>query len=406
MYYSSFGVLAIILHLIINYDLLLKDEYHDLLPANSYYRRYLISLLLFYFADVIWGFLYEKKWVLAAYGDTSLFFLSMVVTVLFWTRFVMNYLNDHSLFRTVLTIAGWGIFIYEVVCLFINLFHPVLFRFYEDGRYEPLPGRYITLGLQMILFLVASVYSLLVSIRSDGKTRFHYRTIGISGVAMTIFIVLQATDPLLPYYSVGCMMGTALLHTFVLEDEKRDRRKVLEELLEREKQHRIELETAKRIAYTDSLTGVKSKHAYFEMENAMDRRIVEEGLSEFGVVAFDLNGLKQINDTFGHEEGDRFIKAACRMICGIFQHSPVFRTGGDEFVAVLEGEDFKNRKALLEHFDKEIEENAKKGEMVIASGCEIYTEGQDNCYQTVYERADRKMYSRKAHLKEITKKYT
>ena len=406
MYYSSFGVLAIILHLIINYDLLLKDEYHDLLPANSYYRRYLISLLLFYFADVIWGFLYEKKWVLAAYGDTSLFFLSMVVTVLFWTRFVMNYLNDHSLFRTVLTIAGWGIFIYEVVCLFINLFHPVLFRFYEDGRYEPLPGRYITLGLQMILFLVASVYSLLVSIRSDGKTRFHYRTIGISGVAMTIFIVLQATDPLLPYYSVGCMMGTALLHTFVLEDEKRDRRKVLEELLEREKQHRIELETAKRIAYTDSLTGVKSKHAYFEMENAMDRRIVEEGLSEFGVVAFDLNGLKQINDTFGHEEGDRFIKAACRMICGIFQHSPVFRTGGDEFVVVLEGEDFKNRKALLEHFDKEIEENARKGEMVIASGCGSYTEGQDNCYQTVYERADRKMYSRKAHLKEITKKYT
>ena len=94
------------------------------------------------------------------------------------------------------------------------------------------------------------------------------------------------------------------------------------------------------------------------------------------------------------------------MICGIFQHSPVFRTGGDEFVVVLEGEDFTNRKALLEHFDKEIEENARKGEMVIASGCEIYTEGQDNCYQTVYERADRKMYSRKAHLKEITKRYT
>ena len=402
MYYSSFGVLAIILHLIINYDLLLKDEYHDILPANTHYRKYLLSLLLFYIADVAWGFLYDRKWVFLNYVDTSMFFQFMAITVLLWTRFVMSYLNDQSLFRSVLTFAGWGIFLYITVNLIINVFHPIIYQFNEDGTYKALPGRYMALGLQMILFLLVSIHSLVLSVRKEGKIRFHYRTIGVSGVAMTLFIILQATDVMIPYYSVGCMMCTALLHTFVLEDEKRDRRRVLEELLEREKRQRIELETAKRIAYTDSLTGVKSKHAYFEMEKSIDERIIEEDFKDFGVIVFDLNGLKQINDTYGHEEGDRFIKNACRMICVQFQHSPVFRTGGDEFVVILEGQDYENRESLLAHFDGVIEKNAKKGEIVIASGCEVYTDGQDNCYQSVFERADRKMYARKAYLKEVT----
>jgi GGDEF domain-containing protein len=53
---------------------------------------------------------------------------------------------------------------------------------------------------------------------------------------------------------------------------------------------------------------------------------------------FDLNDLKHINDRYGHERGDEYIVNCCRLICQVFKHSPVFRIGGDEFVALLRGE--------------------------------------------------------------------
>ena len=47
--------------------------------------------------------------------------------------------------------------------------------------------------------------------------------------------------------------------------------------------------------------------------------------------------LKLINDTYGHEKGDIYLKTACNAICDVFRHSPVFRMGGDEFAVLLQG---------------------------------------------------------------------
>ncbi len=400
MFYSSFGILAIILHIIINYDLLIKDDYKDIMPANAYYRKYLLFTMLFYLADISWGVLYEHKMIRLCYGDTVLFFLTMVGSVFTWTRFVMNYLDDNGKLRFWLYVAGWIIVAYEVVFLIINLFVPVLFQFHEDGTYEPHRGRLITLTLQIVLYMSASLYSLILSVRREGKMKYHYRTIGISGIAMAVFIILQTTDPLIPYYAIGCMMGTALLHTFVLEDEKRDQKNELVELLTLEKRQRRELENAKRMAYTDSLTGVKNKHAYIEKETALDEKIMEEESLEFGVIAFDVNDLKYVNDTFGHEKGDQWIQSACHIICGVFHHSPVFRTGGDEFTVILEGQDFENREELLEQFHHLIQHNIENNQVVIAAGCAVYRPEGDSSYQSVFERADRRMYAEKARLKE------
>ncbi|MCR5547036.1 MAG: diguanylate cyclase [Lachnospiraceae bacterium] len=400
MYYASFGVLALVLHIIINYDLLLKDEYREILPANRMYRQYLYAVIVFYITDILWGYLYEKKWIAVCNVDTFFFFLSMAISVFFWTRFVIYYLDDKGIFSKLLYVAGWIIIGYHALVLIINIFYPVLFKFEADGIYIALPGRYVILTMQIILFVGSSIHSLVMALQQEGKIRFHYRTIGVSGLGMSLFIVLQCFTPLLPYYSVGCMIGTALLHTFVLEDERKERQQELIDLLEREKKNRKELESAKRMAYTDSLTGVKNKHAYFEMEKSIDERI-QDGFQDFGVVAFDLNGLKIINDTYGHEEGDRVIKSACRFICGIYQHSPVFRIGGDEFTVILEGQDFEQREELLKTFNSEIEKNLKHGGVIVACGCAVFQADEDNCYQSVFERADRKMYGRKAKLKEM-----
>ena len=76
----------------------------------------------------------------------------------------------------------------------------------------------------------------------------------------------------------------------------------------------------------------------------------------FAVCMFDCNCLKQINDEYGHDKGDIFLKETTRIICDVFEHSPVFRIGGDEFVAVLQNGDYENREALLRLFDAKCSE--------------------------------------------------
>ena len=89
----------------------------------------------------------------------------------------------------------------------------------------------------------------------------------------------------------------------------------------------------------------------------------------------------------------------------MFKHSPVFRIGGDEFVVLLSGEDYGNRDALLNNFDKMMYENILKKEVVISIGLDIYIPEKADTFQIVFERADKKMYARKKLLKDIQEKF-
>ena len=75
--------------------------------------------------------------------------------------------------------------------------------------------------------------------------------------------------------------------------------------------------------------------------------------------------------------------------------------GGDEFVAFLEGEDFKNRETLMTTFDALMVENLIKKDVVISSGYDVYRIGENDTFTKIFERADRKMYDRKRQLKEM-----
>lgn len=399
MFYSGFAIIALILHIIINYDFILRKEGHSNGLRNRYYFRYLNSLFAFYIADIMWGFLYELKTVIPVYIDTTLFFFLMGLSVFEWTRFVIRYLNNDSLIHKVLNIAGWLIIIFTVISLILNLFMPVVFVFYKDGTYEPQNGRFIILTAQILLYFAASVYSFVVSFKKTGKMRVHYRTVAFSSMAMATFIILQITDVMIAYYSVGGMICTAILHTFVLEDERKERENQLKESLEREKQQRIELEDARRIMYVDSLTGVKNKLAFYEKEKELEEALDKGEQLEFGVIVFDVNDLKRINDNYGHDAGDRWIKTACNLICDIFKRSPVYRIGGDEFSVIIENKDYDNREKLLEKFNKIVESNVGNDRVVVASGCAIYNREHDFSFKTIFDRADYKMYLRKEELK-------
>ena len=117
------------------------------------------------------------------------------------------------------------------------------------------------------------------------------------------------------------------------------------------------------------------------------------------MVACDVNGLKEVNDNQGHVAGDEYIRSACRLICSIFVHSPVFRTGGDEFIVVLRGRDYQNRNVLLGDLRAASKENQRTSGVIVASGVSAYKPGVDMRPADVFARADSLMYENKKTLK-------
>ncbi len=166
-----------------------------------------------------------------------------------------------------------------------------------------------------------------------------------------------------------------------------------------EKKAEQERDEAQTIALTDPLTGVKSKHAFVFREKEIDASIEAGSADPFAVVVCDVNGLKVINDTLGHKAGDEYIRSASRMICDIFQHSPVYRTGGDEFVVILQGRDFLIRKELVLALHDRSVEHISKNEVVISGGLSEFSPGTDRSFHDVFERADSLMYEEKKLLK-------
>ncbi len=150
-------------------------------------------------------------------------------------------------------------------------------------------------------------------------------------------------------------------HQRQMEAERFEHQRLQEEARIRDLERQAQLALAKQKAYSDSLTGMKSKHAYAEAEQQMEQKIADGTMTEFSVGIFDVNDLKKVNDTQGHDAGDKFIKEACQYICECFKRSPVYRIGGDEFSVILEGDDYREQEKLLREFEARMEENLRQG---------------------------------------------
>ena len=320
-----------------------------------------------------------------------------------WTRYVVAYMNEHTVFSKLVSIAGIAMFALEVVIIVINFFVPI--QFWIDGNgYHSGKARYVTLALQVLLFLMTSVYTFVAKSKSSIAAKRLRRTVGLCGISMAVLIIIQMHYPMMPLYSMGFLLCSCLMHSFVVEDEKEEQRKALEEMLRREQEQTRELGSAKKKIYTDPLTGVKSKQAYIEDVEKLNAKIRRGQADNLGVAVFDVNDLKAVNDTMGHDTGDIYIYSASMLISEFFENSPVYRIGGDEFAVILEGEDFKNRAELLAAFDHQSEDNQRSGKVVVASGMAVFQKGSDRKFRDAFERADRQMYLRKSELKELNGK--
>ncbi|MBO4725316.1 MAG: GGDEF domain-containing protein [Firmicutes bacterium] len=673
MYYASVGLLAVIHHVIINYDILKNGGKRDVSAPSYHYSHFLQALLVFYFADLTWGFAADSGHRMIAYADTCLFFGFMALSVLLWTKYVVVFLGKKGVRANIFMGAGWLIFGFVIFHLIINVRTAAIFTFTADMEYVTGIGRNIMLYAQVLMYLSITVYSLIVSVKSEGKDKIHYMAVCTSGGVMAVFIVLQLMDAFAPFYTMGCLIANTLMHIFVEEDDKRDREKLTEEVQhekelysqitsglakdydaiyyinietgqymelsakedfksdnipqkgrdfyadsisnvigyvhhddrefartmlsqksikenfasrpsytykyrvvlgdearyfnfqcvlsedrehflfcikdindtitaetamretqeksitfsqiaeslasnydviyyvdietehyvgyttkdiygelaveehgddffadakknaeliihpqdrdrmltvmdrdylltalegkkqfgyqyrlivddciqhtrmlarktadekhiiigvenvetefkkerKKEKEYLRALNTEKELARRDELTGVRNKTAFAELENSIQADI-DGGLDDmkFAIAVCDLNNLKKINDTLGHQAGDEYIQSASRLLCETFDHSPVYRIGGDEFAIFLKDKDYNAREELMASIHSASVANRDRGQgPVIAAGIAEYSTARNESFKDIFDRADRLMYEDKRELK-------
>ena len=153
--------------------------------------------------------------------------------------------------------------------------------------------------------------------------------------------------------------------------------------------------------YRDKLTGLRNTSAYARKCKEI-AEVVERALKPYAVIVFDVNFLKKVNDNYGHEAGNALICCAANTISNTFVESPVFRIGGDEFVVILEDEEYERRYELLQLFDEAISDKhftVKENtfDLSVARGMSIWQEGKE--YAIVFQEADEAMYKHKTAIK-------
>ena len=158
-------------------------------------------------------------------------------------------------------------------------------------------------------------------------------------------------------------------------------------------------------AFRDTLTGLLNRNAYYDYNKVLDAQIAA-GEAQFSIIMVDVNNLKKMNDNYGHEKGNQYLKNSADLIASVFGRENLYRIGGDEFVAVMEGEKRQAESThLLQEFRAKVRdyherEGLKPWEQVYAAtGIADYTRGKDICTEDVLKRADMAMYTDKVEMK-------
>ena len=165
---------------------------------------------------------------------------------------------------------------------------------------------------------------------------------------------------------------------------------------------KIHISDLDSMAHTDALTSVKNKGAYDTFIRELQDTVNDQSKKpEFAIAIFDCDDLKLINDRFGHDKGDLYLKNSSAIIRKVFKLSPVFRIGGDEFAVVMQGEDYNNREELAKLFMQKCEDTCIDtssewwNQVRVSMGLAVYDPNEDRYADDVARRADKLMYENK-----------
>lgn len=231
MLYSTVAALALILNTILNWDSLRNVRFRvgnqDKRLAYFRYGHFTLAANFYFLSAILWGLLYEYRNVPGIfpilYSDTVFYFVFMLATMLTWARYIVAYLKTNNRKSLLMLHGVWAMFMLGIIYLMVNRFYHFIFSFDNSHNYIPGSGRYVTFVLQIIFYLVTSIYMMQVALRSGSRKKIKYMTAAITSIVICVFTFLQVYFTYYPYYVMGLIVGICLVHTFIEAGEKEEK---------------------------------------------------------------------------------------------------------------------------------------------------------------------------------------
>lgn len=163
------------------------------------------------------------------------------------------------------------------------------------------------------------------------------------------------------------------------------------------------LTKVEKLTYYDELTSLLNERSYISKTEEINNNISNGSIKPFAIVLMDVNNLKATNDKYGHRYGCHLVVRTGHTLPDVFKTSTLYHVGGDEFLAIVEGNDYEDFDNIIKQFDKTfryslIQHEDKELVFSVARGFSKYQEGDR--FADVLQRADDMMYQNKAEIKE------
>lgn len=156
-----------------------------------------------------------------------------------------------------------------------------------------------------------------------------------------------------------------------------------------------------KLAYIDGLTSIPNRRGFNEyVDNYIKKYKKNKQQNDYTIYSFDLNKLKYVNDSYGHGEGDAYIKTFASIIREVFLDGYCARIGGDEFLAIYDSS--KNNEEIIKNIDEKVnaqnKNNTNEYKLSYCVGCATYNPDKDDI-EEIIKQADISMYKMKEDRK-------
>lgn len=355
----------------------------DLKKANMYSLRCIwisqICITVSWILDMMGIFIVDKNLVTTAFvGVTIMFILTYIVkgTIGFDTK-IGSYL---TLFILIAIISFANIFLSYHTTMFM-LFPMLCAALYSEKEYINFAFCLTAIGMFLAVVLgfkigLCDANMLVLTISNSSYEAEIIR----SGNA----VINDSIISLIIYYFVPrffALVGFTFLVNYIKTNISERTAKEME---------------IKRFAETDGLTGLFNRNKYNQM--------LEMGKSErVAIIYVDINNLKKINDSLGHEQGDVLILGMARILRGLqTERVKPYRLGGDEFVVAIDNPAEDEVVRVVDRIKKEMAD-AKLDYGLVLSAAIGYSQGARDNIDEIVKKADSNMYANKKAMKNIKK---
>lgn len=267
--------------------------------------------------------------------------------------------------------------------------------------HETLTLSHVMLAISAALLVYSFIKNAVAKSRQQGAKIYRVlRTVGLCSIAVAAFIDIARfysgqTSDSATFTRIGLLIFTICYGSSSLENTIKAVKMG------------AQAEFVSRLAYHDGLTGIGNRTAFEERLDELEKTKSHD--TAIGIVMFDVNDLKYVNDNLGHPLGDSMIRTAAEIISGAFEkvNGECFRIGGDEFAVILKGGDVKERyDAGMISFDEQTERHNSAPDcefrISIAHGFFIYDSGCGlEHISDAYKMADQQMYETKREMKAL-----